>query len=240
MSDYHYNPNYIHHKNTLGGTTLRELVFGIEDGMVSTMGAITGIAAGTGNHSIVVLSGLVIIAVESISMGVGSYISNKSEAEMKKRMLHEEKEEIQDHPQEELDEMRRLFVQDGWTEELAQKMAKETGQNKDLMLREMAYRELHLIPGENDTVIKQGFVMWISYIFGGVIPLAPYIFLSIGTAVPVSIGITLAGLFILGVFTSRFSMRSWWKSGLEMLLLAGTAAAVGYAVGHLGEGLLTK
>lgn len=58
--------------------TVREVVFGLEDSLVSTMGAVTGIAAGTDNKAIVILSGLVILAVEATSMGAGSYLSNKT------------------------------------------------------------------------------------------------------------------------------------------------------------------
>jgi len=64
--------------------SLREIVFGLEDGLVSTLGAITGIATATGDPRIVVISGLVIVAVESLSMAAGTYLSNKSEIEAKK------------------------------------------------------------------------------------------------------------------------------------------------------------
>ena len=76
---------YLHHQKPGIVSAIREIVFGMEDGMVSTMGAITGIAVGSGNHFVVVLSGLVIIAVESISMGVGSYLSSKSQKEVRAR-----------------------------------------------------------------------------------------------------------------------------------------------------------
>lgn len=58
---------------------LREIVFGLEDGMVSTLGAITGLAGATGNRSIIIVSGFIVIAVESLSMAAGTYLSNKSE-----------------------------------------------------------------------------------------------------------------------------------------------------------------
>src|SRR3989344_7305440 len=86
----HHNPDFIHHqKNSLSVSIIREIVFGMEDGLVSTMGAVTGIAAASQNHFIVILSGVVIIAVESISMGVGSYLSTKSERAMEERILAE-------------------------------------------------------------------------------------------------------------------------------------------------------
>jgi len=62
--------------------TVREEVFGIEDGIVSTLGALTGIAAGSQSQFIVVLSGLVIVAVEAVSMAAGSYLSSKSAMEI--------------------------------------------------------------------------------------------------------------------------------------------------------------
>lgn len=60
-------------------TELREIVFGLEDGMVSTLGAVTGLAGATNNQPMVIISGFVIIAVESLSMAAGTYLSNKSE-----------------------------------------------------------------------------------------------------------------------------------------------------------------
>ncbi|MDP9249058.1 MAG: VIT1/CCC1 transporter family protein, partial [bacterium] len=71
-----YNKDYIHHQESSVADVLKELVFGVEDGMVSTLGSVTGIAIGSGDHSLVLLAGVVIISVEAISMGIGSYISN--------------------------------------------------------------------------------------------------------------------------------------------------------------------
>lgn len=62
---------------------LREIIFGLEDSLVSTLGAVTGIAAGTGNAFVVILSGVVLIFVEALSMSAGSYLSAKSAAEVK-------------------------------------------------------------------------------------------------------------------------------------------------------------
>lgn len=70
---------------------IREIVFGLEDSLVSTLGAITGIAAGAQNHSIVILSGLVIIAVEAVSMSAGSYLSSKSANEAEFALEHDER-----------------------------------------------------------------------------------------------------------------------------------------------------
>lgn len=233
----HHNPNYIHHKNSARASQLRELVFGMEDGMVSTLGAVTGIAAATQDPFTTMLAGLVVIAVESISMGVGSYLSSKSVRAIAERKLHEEREEISAFPEEERAELVGMYVEDGWTRELAEKMAEEASQNKELILKEMALRELKIIPDDLENPLENGVIMGVSYVVGGAVPLVPYFIFSMGVSIPVSIGITLVGLFLLGVYTASHSKRSWWKSGLEMFGLASAAALVGYVVGQLAERL---
>lgn len=236
------NPSFIHHRPGVWNTsTIREVVFGMEDGMVSTMGAITGIAAGTGNHYVVVLSGLVIISVESISMAVGSYLSNKSEKEIDERKLHEESVEIRELPEEEKIELVEMYRKDGWPAGLSNKMAEAASQDKDLFLKEMAYRELEIIPGKLASPFRNGLAMGVSYIIGGSIPLLPYLFLPlVRSSLVVSVGSTLIGLFILGVLTTKYSHRKWWKAGLEMLLLASVAGGVGFGVGQLAEKFFLK
>src|SRR3989338_5452577 len=193
----HHNPDFIHHqKNSLSVSIIREIVFGMEDGLVSTMGAVTGIAAASQNHFIVILSGVVIIAVESISMGVGSYLSTKSENEI---------------------------------DEVASK-------NKKLFLQEMAYRELKVFPDKMEQPLHNGIAMSIAYIIGGCMALLPYLVIpNIQTAITYSVIITLFSLFTLGVLTTQYSKRSWWKAGLEMLLLASVAALFGYVAGQIAS-----
>lgn len=233
MNEKPLNKEYIHHQDGLSSALIRELVFGMEDGMVSTLGAITGIATSTNSHFFVVLSGSVIIAVESISMAVGSYLSNKSEQAIDERIIAEEKEEIAEYPEEEKEEMVELFVKDGWSKKLALHMAEEAAEKPALMLREMAYRELNLVPDSHESATKKGFIMFGSYILGGLVPLIPYLFLPVNQALWVSIPVTMSGLFVLGSFTTKYSKRSWWRAGLEMLLLASAAAIIGYLVGQL-------
>jgi vacuolar iron transporter family protein len=227
-----HNPDYIHHQNPGQASFIREIVFGAEDGMVSTLGAVTGIAAATQDLFTTVLSGFVIIAVESISMGVGSYLSSKSEKEIDERKLYEERIELREFPEDERVELEEMYIEDGWPKKLAGEMSLVASQNHDLFLQEMAYRELSIIPDNLEHPIRNGFLMWISYIVGGLIPLVPYLILSFANAIPVSICVTLIGLFVLGSYTTKYTKRSWWKAGLEMLGLASAAAVVGYTVGQ--------
>jgi vacuolar iron transporter family protein len=227
-----------HHKATGIINILREVVFGMEDGMVSTLGAITGIALATGESFFVLLSGCVIISVESISMGVGAYISSKTESDTHKRKLKEEHIEITDFPEEERNELEKIYIRDGWPNKLAKTMADTASKDKDLFLTEMAYHELYITPDKMTDPGKKGISMFVSYIIGGIIPLTSYFIFETSTAVVFSIIITLIGLFLLGVATTKFSKRVWWKAGLELLILAGLASVVGYVVGQLVNAFL--
>ncbi len=201
--------------------------------MVSTLGSVTGIAVGSGNHSTVLLAGLVIIAVESVSMGIGSYLSNQSEEEVSARKLAEEKSEITNYPIEEKEELTEMYVKDGWPKKLAVEMSEAASQNHELMLKEMALRELEVFPFRPSISLKGGFYMFGSYIIGGMLPLFSYLFLPIKQAVPVSIVLTLLGLFGLGAAATKFTKQSLIKSGLKILVIGGVALVVGLIVGIL-------
>lgn len=235
IADAH--PEHVHHQpKRFTSTILGEIVFGAEDGMVSTLGAITGIAAASDSHFVTVLSGLVIISVESISMSVGSYLSSKSEKEMDERILREEEVELRTLPEEEKKELIEMYKQDGWPEKLAIEMGEVARKNPKLFLKEMAYRELKVIPNNDGSPLTNGIAMGFSYIFGGIIPVLPYfIFSDHSISIPTSIVITLLGLFLLGSYTTKFTKRKWWKAGLEMFVLAAAAAGVGFGVGQIAE-----
>ena len=235
MKKHKHNPSYIHHNKETNISTIRELVFGMEDGMVSTLGSVTGIAAATGDPFTTILAGLVIVAVESISMGVGSYLSSKSVRSIDERKLSEEREELEQYPKEEEAELVGMYVKAGWSPPLAKKMAEEAAQNEGLFLEEMALRELKIIPDNLEIPLENGIVMGVSYVVGGAIPLLPYFFIDVLQSIGVSVTVTLIALFFLGAYIARFSKRSWIKSGLEMFTLASAAALIGFVVGQIVE-----
>ena len=220
------NPGYIHRKNSKIVERIREVVFGMQDGMVSTLGAITGIAVGSGDKFIVLLAGVAIISVESISMGIGSYISSRSQRKLIERMIGDAMTDIDVFPNREREELLELLINDGWSETTANIMAKEAGTNKSLMLREVAYRELQVSPDSLDHPVENGFFMFGSYIIGGLIPLSAYFFLHIDMAMYLSIAMTLFGLFILGVSITKYTKEKWYNTGGHILLFGSIALFV--------------
>ncbi|HBF67393.1 MAG TPA: hypothetical protein DDW36_03145 [Candidatus Magasanikbacteria bacterium] len=226
---------YLHHGNPRLTSTVREVVFGLEDGMVSTLGVITGIAVGTQNQFVVILSGFVLIAVEALSMGAGSYLSSKSVKEVEERKLAEEKEELERYPAEEQKELAAMYCAEGLTAPQAAKIAAEVSKHKQLLLKEMAHSELKIIPDALDEPRRNALLMGLSYIVGGLIPVAPYFFRSVLGAIPFSVVITLVGLFLVGAARTKYTAQRWWKSGLELMMVSAGAALVGYLVAKFVE-----
>ncbi|NIP33122.1 hypothetical protein GWN26_14145 [Candidatus Saccharibacteria bacterium] len=212
---------------------IRQLVFGFEDALVSTLGAITGIAGGSQDNFVVVLAGMVIIFVESLSMGVGAFISSKSEREVVEATLEKEKKLITEDPEGEKKEIRDYLKTRGLSADEIEAVVEKLTSNRKLLLEEMMLHEYGMVSEPRNRSVKRGMVMWGSYFVGGFFPVLPYLFLSINTAFYTSIIITLLVLFIFGALKTKFTGRAWWKSGAEMMVLSISAAAVGYVVGKI-------
>ena len=211
---------------------LREAVFGTQDGLISTLGALTGIAAGTQNAEAVVVAGFVIIVVESLSMAAGSYLSSKSQREYLERLLKEEEEEIARDPEGERREIWEMYKVRGFTDEEIAIIAKRLLSNPKLLLEDMAHKELGIAPAALEEPVGNAIVMGTCYVAGGLVPVVPYLCLPVATAMPVSIIGTLTALFLFGGLKGRVVRQSWWRSGLEMLSVAGVAALAGFLIGR--------
>lgn len=214
-------------------STLREAVFGIQDGLISTVGALTGIAAGTQNRDAVVVAGFVIIVVESLSMAAGSYLSSKAQREYLERLLKEEEQEIAEHPDSERAELYDMYRARGYTDAEIDIIAKRLMSNPRLLLEDMAHKELGISTESLEEPLSNALVMGTAYVIGGAVPVLFYLLLPLSTAMPVSVAGTLTALFLFGGLKGRIVKQSWWRSGLEMLIVAGLAALAGYLIGRM-------
>lgn len=162
--------------------SIREIIFGLEDSFVSTLGTITGIAVVTHSTYVVILSGLVLLAAESTSMGAGSYLSSKTATQ-----------------------------------------ARDSAGRK----QERFQSSRHEHP------LRAGFVMFVFYVLGGIVPLGPYFLFPIDTAIPISILLTVFALLGIGIWSAEYTKRPRIRSGLEMAGISLGAALLGIIVGQL-------
>lgn len=217
---------------------LRDTVFGMQDGLVSTLGAVTGIAAGTGDAPLVALAGLVVVAVETLSMAAGSYLSAKSEREYLESLIEEERAQHAADPEGERREIRRMYAERGYAPEEIAAIERRLMSDARLLLEDMAHKELGVIPDRLERPSGNAAFMALSYIVGGGIPVLPYFFLPISDARVLSIALTGLALFAMGAAKGRLVRRPWARSGAEMLAVGAAACALGYVVGRLGGAML--
>jgi VIT1/CCC1 family predicted Fe2+/Mn2+ transporter len=213
--------------------SLRDAVFGLQDGLVSTLGAVTGVAAGTGDARAAAIAGLVVVAVESVSMAAGSYLSTKTHREYLERLLREEQAQIERDPEGERLEIRSMYAARGWHPDEIALIERRLMGDKALLLEDMAHKELGFVPDRLDSPGGGAAVMGVAYLLGGAAPVAPYLLLPLGPALIASAAATGLSLLAAGVVKGRLVGVSPARSGLEMLALGAGAAALGWLVGAL-------
>ncbi|KPJ85468.1 hypothetical protein AMJ57_02960 [Parcubacteria bacterium SG8_24] len=230
--------SFLHHKISTSASLIREMVFGLEDGIVSTTGAIIGIAAGSQDNRIVILSGMVIVVVEALSMAAGSFLSSKSHRQLLERKIEEERQEIEEKPLEEIAELRAMYRDRGFSQDEVELIVRRVIRDKNLWLEEMITKELQIGLGQLEHPRSAALMMWLSYTVGGIIPILPFVFLGVGSASVTAFVIGLVSLFLLGVWKAKITATSRWRSGLEMLVVAGAAGTIGFLVGRLAAAIV--
>ncbi|MFH1632147.1 MAG: VIT1/CCC1 transporter family protein [bacterium] len=213
-------------------SSIREIVFGLEDSLVSTLGAITGIAAGTGSTYIVVLSGVVLIFAEAVSMAAGSYLSSKSAHEVYERRHKQDASRILQERVSDEESLHDTFKRKRFSEGEIESIICAFARERKLWLKEVERNEYRLAPAVGGSPIRSGAVMGIFYLVGGTFPLLPYFLFPAMSAIVPSIIITGILLFALGVWKAKIVDGFWLKSGLEMTIISLTAAVLGYFIGR--------
>lgn len=214
-------------------STLRELIFGLEDGIVSTSGAVIGIAAGTGNHKVVILSGIVVIVVEALSMAAGTYLSSKSNRQMLERMIREEKKDIEEEPEAEEQQLRGIYKKRGYSDEEINVIVGRIVKDKELWLEEVVSKELGIGTKQLKNSRVGAVVMWAAYTAGGLVPIVPFLFLGIQPAILIAFLSGLVALFVLGAWKAKITGTNILIGALEMMAISATAGIVGYLIGRI-------
>ena len=212
---------------------IREVVFGAQDGLLSTVALVTAVAvSGLGGTTGVLVAGLAAALAGMVSMASGAYLSSKAERDVQMAEIAKEAEELDAHPGEELAELVVMFQREGLSMKEAQNMAEHIASDRDLWLRTMVEKELGLSAEVTANPLKDAMVMGVAFIVAAMVPIFPFFFLDGYTAIGVSTGSALTGLFALGVGKGRLVRKVPLLQGLEILLVGATAAAIGYGLGQ--------
>ncbi len=217
-----------------GGNALRAAVLGANDGLVSNLSLVMGVAgAALSGHSILI-TGLAGLLAGAGSMALGEWLSVQSSRELYERQISIEKEELENNPEEEIEELSLIYQSKGLPEARALELARSLLANKLTALDTLAREELGIDPQElGGSAWEAAITSFLLFAVGAIIPVLPFIFLSGITAVYVSVVISALGLFGIGAAITLMTGRSVWYSGMRMVIFGLVAAALTYGIGRL-------
>ena len=213
---------------------LREVVFGAQDGILSTVALVTSVAVAVGSTSTVLVAGLAAALAGMVSMATGAYLGSRAEQDVRRAEIEREARELEENPAEEFAELMVIFQREGKTFEEARELADQISQDKELWLNTLIEKELGISPEDTSNPIKDALVMGMSFIVAAAIPIIPYLFWGVNTAIAVSVTAGLTALFALGIAKGRLVQRSPLLQGLEILGIGIASAGIGFL---LGEGI---
>ena len=164
-------------------------------------------------------------------MGASAYLANKSEREVFEAELAREKRELELHPEEEQEELELFYQLKGFTEDEAKTLAARIAKQPEQFLQTLAREELGLSEERLPNPVLSAAIGTISTAVGAFVPVLPFLLMSGGSGLITSAIVSILGHFLVGAAKSLVTARSWWKSGLEMTVVAILVAGLAYGVG---------
>lgn len=227
------------HEHASHGKYLRDVVYGANDGIITTFAVVSGVAGAALSHNIVIILGFSNLIADGISMGMSNYLGITSQLDFEAKERAREEKETELFPEEERGEIRQLYAKKGFSgEDLERAVGIITG-DKKRWVDEMMIGEFGIVAGSEEVPWKHGFATFAAFVVAGILPIFPYVALqSNANDFTVSIVATAATLFLVGSLRSLFTRRGWVRNGLEMLGVGMLAAAAAYTVGVFLGGLL--
>jgi VIT1/CCC1 family predicted Fe2+/Mn2+ transporter len=224
------------HRSGRSGT-LRAVIFGASDGLVSNLALVMGVAGAsgaTGEHGhFILLAGIAGLLAGAFSMGAGEYISMQSQRELFERQIALERAEMEAMPEEEEAEMAALYRAKGFREDEARAIAHRLFENPEHALDQLIREELGLDPDELGSPLGAASGSFVAFAFGAFVPVLPYLVGGGATAFVAAIVISLVALFAVGGGVSLLTGRGVLFSGARQVGIGSAAAIVTYVVGTM-------
>ena len=219
---------------TASGNALRAAVLGASDGLLSNFNLVMGVAGAGLVARNILLTGAAGLLAGAISMGLGEWISVQSSRELYEKQIAGEKDEIENAPEEEVEELVLIYRARGLDEPTARIMASSILSNPDTALDSLARDELGIDPSElGGSAFHAALVSFLLFAAGAALPVVPYLFLSGVPAIAVSAVLSATGLFLLGAAITLFTGKPVLISGLRQVGFGVVAAAAVFLIGHL-------
>ncbi len=213
-----------------GGDWLRDVVFGLNDGLVTTLVFI--IAVSSVAHSQLVLIAFSELLAGGISMGLGGFLSARTAREVLQQRIATERREIREEPEEERAELRAIYREKGLRGALLDRVVGQLTADEERWLRAMVRDELGIIEDQRERPWLQGLIVGISFMLGALVPILPFL-----TPLPRpqwwAFGLTALMAVLLGAMKARFTLKGPLRNGIELLLIVGVGTLAGVGIGIL-------
>ena len=220
------------HRSGRSGT-LRAVIFGVSDGLVSNLSLVMGVAGASAQPTFILLAGVAGLLAGASSMAAGEYISMQSQRELFERQIALERAEMEAMPEEEEAELAAVYRSKGFTDEEAARIAHRLFGDPEHALDTLVREELGLDPDELGSPWGAAFGSFVAFAVGALVPVGPYLFTGGSEAFYAALGASLAALFAVGAGVSLLTGRSTIYSGLRQVAIGAAAAAVTYVVGSI-------
>lgn len=213
---------------------VRDVVIGMSDGLTVPFALAAGLSGAVAGSRLVVTAGLAEVVAGSIAMGLGGYLAARSEAEHYQSEVRRERAEINATPDAELAEVREVFERFGLAPQESERVARALSTRHDAWVDFMMRFELGLEEPDPKRALKSALTIALSYVLGGMIPLAPYMFTTTASsALMPSVSLTLAALILFGYVKGRFTGALPWRSALQTAVIGSLAAGAAFGIARL-------
>ena len=213
---------------------VRDFVIGMSDGLTVPFALAAGLSGAVDSTAIVITAGLAEIAAGSIAMGLGGYLAGQTEIEHYNSEERREYEEIEKLHEVEIRETKEIFAEYGLDEETQEKIASEMAKNPKKWVDFMMRFELGLERPDKNRALQSAFIIGISYVVGGLIPLTAYFFTeSAQQGLIYSTITTLICLVVFGLIKSKLTGQPLFKGTMRVAIVGALAAAAAFGIAKL-------
>jgi len=215
-----------------GSSWISGAVYGANDGLAAVFGIVAGVSGATGGSSFVLTAGLAGAVASALSMAVGAYLAERSTAEVAAANIEGERKELEEHPEEEREELSLFYQLKGLEKVEADNLADKLSRDPEAMLGTLTSEELGGVSTGGNPV-QAATAAGVSTGLGAFVPVLPFFFLSGTPAVLWAAVVSLVAHFVVGAAKSLFTLRRWWSSGLEMTVAGVIVGGATYVLGLL-------
>ena len=212
---------------------LRPIVFGANDGLVSNLALVMGVAGAGQPPEIIILAGIAGLLAGAFSMGVGEYVSVQSQRELLEYQLDFQRHQLREAPDHERRILADIYRERGFTDDEANHFVDRVFANPEQATRLLIFEEVGLDERSIGSAMVAAVGSFVAFTLGAAIPLVPYLLASGAGAFTASLVVSLGALFALGLAISRLTRRNPIRTAVRQVLLGALATAVTYAVGTL-------